>query len=154
MSISTKISALFSTISGLCAAIGGAQAFQVFGDSTPLGHKVTAGIMLVGIIFAYLANSPLFKPAAPVGTGGVVSKVGVIALFLALIGTISSCAHVQPIAACATDIIVQAIEDALIKDPNWEAELATARDRGRTRRSSSVSSSRSSRALPGRPATT
>lgn len=118
----SKISALFSTISGLCAAVGGAQAFQVFGDSTPTGHKVTAGIMLVGIVFAYLANSPLFKPSDPAAPGPA-GKVASIALLLALSVGVTSCAHIQPVAACATSAIEQAIKDAL-SDPNWEAELA------------------------------
>lgn len=121
----SKISALFTTISGLCVAIGGAQAFQVFGESSPLGHKVTAGVMLIGIVFAYLANSPLFKPAPvvfPAAPAGPIGKVGAIVIFFALLGAVSGCAHVQPIAACATDVVVKAIEDALTK-PDWEAEL-------------------------------
>lgn len=124
MSIS-KLSALFLTISGLCATVGGAQAFQVFGDASPTGHKVAAGLMLVSVVFAYLANSPVFKPEAVVAEKAVkaAQKAGVVALVLLCLMTDMSCAHVQPIAACATAAIVQAIEDA-IKDPNWEADLA------------------------------
>lgn len=124
MSIS-RISALFTTISGLCAAVGTAQAFQVFGDSTPTGHKVTAGIMLASVVFAYLANSPFFKPAAVAAEAAskAAAKAGVVALLLLSLMTGMSCAHVQPIAACATDAIVAAIEAALM-DPNWESELS------------------------------
>lgn len=123
MSIS-RISALFTTISGCCAAVGTAQAFQVFGNSTPTGHKVTSGIMLVSVVFAYLANSPFFKPAAVVAEAAAkaAAKAGVVALLLLSLATGMNCAHVQPIAACATDAIVAAIEDALTR-PDWEAEL-------------------------------
>lgn len=56
------LSRFFLTVSGLCTALGGLQAFQLLGSSTPLAHKVTVIIMGVGVVAAYLANSPLVNP--------------------------------------------------------------------------------------------